>query len=110
MVLIAKVDTLEDFITPTIHPLTPLPGGKQKPLKAAKKAAKELDEDDLAFLEKKRAGMDILKSVKSFLIHADRYAHRGEGSQGHGQQGRWQGPSEHRIARHQEERKEMSNE
>jgi hypothetical protein len=32
-------------------------------LKAAKKANKELDEDDLAFLEKKRAGMDILKPI-----------------------------------------------
>lgn len=32
------------------------PGGKAKPLKAAKKVAKELDEDDKAFLEKKRAG------------------------------------------------------
>lgn len=31
-------------------------GGKAKPLKAAKKANKELDEDDLAFQEKKRAG------------------------------------------------------
>lgn len=31
-------------------------GGKAKPLKAAKKATKELDEDDLAFQEKKRAG------------------------------------------------------
>jgi hypothetical protein len=31
-------------------------GGKVKPLKQAKKAAKDLDEDDLAFLEKKRAG------------------------------------------------------
>ncbi|KAL2105987.1 hypothetical protein VUR80DRAFT_7445 [Thermomyces stellatus] len=30
-------------------------GGKAKPLKAAKKAAKELDEDDLAFREKQRA-------------------------------------------------------
>ncbi|KAH6880056.1 translation machinery associated TMA7 [Thelonectria olida] len=30
-------------------------GGKAKPLKAAKKQAKELDEDDMAFLEKKRA-------------------------------------------------------
>ncbi|KZL65577.1 hypothetical protein CI238_06263 [Colletotrichum incanum] len=30
-------------------------GGKAKPLKAAKKQAKELDEDDLAYLEKKRA-------------------------------------------------------
>lgn len=31
-------------------------GGKAKPLKAAKKAQKDMDEDDLAFLEKKRAG------------------------------------------------------
>ncbi|KAK2031733.1 translation machinery associated TMA7 [Colletotrichum zoysiae] len=30
-------------------------GGKAKPLKAAKKQAKDLDEEDLAFLEKKRA-------------------------------------------------------
>ncbi|KAJ9151051.1 hypothetical protein NKR19_g5033 [Coniochaeta hoffmannii] len=30
-------------------------GGKAKPLKAAKKDKKELDEDDKAFLEKKRA-------------------------------------------------------
>ncbi|CCF40939.1 hypothetical protein CH063_11369 [Colletotrichum higginsianum] len=30
-------------------------GGKAKPLKAAKKQAKDLDEDDLAYLEKKRA-------------------------------------------------------
>ncbi|KAK7447279.1 hypothetical protein Landi51_07154 [Colletotrichum acutatum] len=30
-------------------------GGKAKPLKAAKKAQKDMDEDDLAFLEKKRA-------------------------------------------------------
>ncbi|KAL2120362.1 hypothetical protein VTJ04DRAFT_4388 [Mycothermus thermophilus] len=30
-------------------------GGKAKPLKAPKKQAKELDEEDKAFLEKKRA-------------------------------------------------------
>lgn len=35
------------------------PGGKVKPLKAAKKEKKELDEDDLAFKEKQRAGMKI---------------------------------------------------
>jgi hypothetical protein len=33
-----------------------LAGGKIKPLKAAKKEKKELDEDDKAFLDKKRAG------------------------------------------------------
>ncbi len=32
-------------------------GGKVKPLKAAKKEQKDLDDDDKAFLEKKRAGM-----------------------------------------------------
>ncbi|CAI6087433.1 hypothetical protein V2G26_009823 [Clonostachys chloroleuca] len=40
-------------------------GGKQKPLKAAKKAAKELDEDDLAFLEKKRAEEKARKDMAS---------------------------------------------
>lgn len=39
-------------------------GGKAKPLKAAKKANKELDEDDLAFLEKKRAGTNSPPSPK----------------------------------------------
>jgi hypothetical protein len=33
-----------------------LVGGKVKPLKAAKKQAKELDEDDLAHREKMKAG------------------------------------------------------
>lgn len=38
--------------------LTPkTPGGKAKPLKAAKKQVKEMDEEDLAFAEKKRAGI-----------------------------------------------------
>ncbi|KAH8911087.1 translation machinery associated TMA7 [Coniochaeta sp. PMI_546] len=32
-------------------------GGKAKPLKAAKKDKRELDDEDKAFLEKKRAGM-----------------------------------------------------
>ncbi|KAK7721320.1 hypothetical protein SLS64_001616 [Diaporthe eres] len=35
-------------------------GGKAKPLKAAKKANKELDEDDLAYQEKKRAVTDAI--------------------------------------------------
>lgn len=35
---------------------TPCLGGKVKPLKQAKKQAKDLDDDDKAFLEKKRAG------------------------------------------------------
>lgn len=33
-----------------------IPGGKAKPLKAPKKAAKDMDDDDKAFLEKKKAG------------------------------------------------------
>lgn len=33
------------------------PGGKVKPLKSAKKEKKELDEDELAYKEKLRAGM-----------------------------------------------------
>lgn len=31
-------------------------GGKAKPLKAPKKASKDLDEDDIAFREKQKAG------------------------------------------------------
>ncbi|KAL8809784.1 MAG: hypothetical protein Q9223_002919 [Gallowayella weberi] len=31
-------------------------GGKAKPLKAPKKEKKEIDEDDLAFIEKQKAG------------------------------------------------------
>ncbi|KIH93664.1 translation machinery-associated protein 7 [Sporothrix brasiliensis 5110] len=38
-------------------------GGKVKPLKAAKKDKKELDEDDLAFLEKKRADEKARKDL-----------------------------------------------
>ncbi|SPO04037.1 uncharacterized protein DNG_06720 [Cephalotrichum gorgonifer] len=38
-------------------------GGKVKPLKAPKKAAKELDEDDLAFMEKKRAAEKAQKEL-----------------------------------------------
>jgi hypothetical protein len=37
--------------------LTPEPGGKAKPMKKPKSDKKELDEEDKAFLEKKRAGM-----------------------------------------------------
>ncbi|KAH7127547.1 hypothetical protein EDB81DRAFT_889341 [Dactylonectria macrodidyma] len=40
--------------------------GKAKPLKAAKKANKELDEDDLAFLEKKRA--ETLEPLRTSLL------------------------------------------
>ena len=43
-------------------PLTWLLGGKAKPLKQAKKATKELDEEDQAFHDKKRAGTICLFS------------------------------------------------
>lgn len=35
----------------------PTPGGKAKPLKAPEKEKKELDDEDLAFREKQKAGM-----------------------------------------------------
>ncbi|CAK7219863.1 Translation machinery-associated protein 7 [Sporothrix curviconia] len=38
-------------------------GGKVKPLKAAKKEKKELDDDDKAFLEKKRADEKARKDL-----------------------------------------------
>ncbi|KAL4743384.1 translation machinery associated TMA7 [Aspergillus similis] len=38
-------------------------GGKVKPLKAAKKDKKELDEDDLAFKEKQRAEAKAKKEL-----------------------------------------------
>ncbi len=37
-------------------------GGKAKPLKAAKKEKKELDEDELAYKAKQAAGMSIRTS------------------------------------------------
>ena len=45
-------------------------GGKAKPLKAAKKEKKELDEDDLAFQAKQRAGSsNLLARRMSTLFH-----------------------------------------
>lgn len=41
-------------------------GGKAKPLKAPKKDKKDLDEDDLAFKEKQKAGMKINSWVAGF--------------------------------------------
>lgn len=40
-------------------------GGKAKPLKAAKKEKKELDEDDIAFKERQKAGTSCLSSPKA---------------------------------------------
>ncbi|MCJ1325433.1 hypothetical protein MMC10_002096 [Thelotrema lepadinum] len=54
-------------------------GGKAKPLKAAKKEKKDLDEDDLAFLEKKKADA---KANKDMAEKA-----KGKGPMNSGQQG-----------------------
>lgn len=43
------------------YPANHIIGGKVKPLKAAKKEKKELDEDDLAYKEKQRAGKFLLQ-------------------------------------------------
>ncbi|GIJ87675.1 translation machinery-associated protein 7 [Aspergillus pseudoviridinutans] len=54
-------------------------GGKAKPLKAAKKEKKDLDEDDLAFKERQRAEA---KAKKELLEKA-----KGKGPLNTGQQG-----------------------
>ncbi|KAL9122159.1 MAG: hypothetical protein Q9187_001288 [Circinaria calcarea] len=58
-----KVCSYITFYPTSPRPLTPSPpGGKAKPLKAPKKEKKELDEDELAFREKQKAGMRTLAS------------------------------------------------
>lgn len=42
-----------------LHQLTLRVGGKAKPLKAPKKEKKELDEDDIAYREKLKAGTHL---------------------------------------------------
>ncbi|KAL4958282.1 translation machinery associated TMA7 [Aspergillus filifer] len=54
-------------------------GGKVKPLKAAKKERKELDEDDLAFQEKQRADA---KAKKELMDKAKGKGPLNTGSQG----------------------------
>ncbi|KAB8205854.1 Translation machinery associated TMA7 [Aspergillus parasiticus SU-1] len=54
-------------------------GGKVKPLKAAKKEKKELDEDDLAFKERQRAEA---KAKKDLLDKAKGKGPLNTGSQG----------------------------
>ncbi|KAE8360665.1 translation machinery associated TMA7 [Aspergillus caelatus] len=54
-------------------------GGKVKPLKAAKKDKKELDDDDLAFKEKQRAEA---KAKKDLLDKAKGKGPLNTGSQG----------------------------
>ncbi|KAI5166857.1 hypothetical protein NEIG_00723 [Nematocida sp. ERTm5] len=43
-------------------------GGKKKPLKAAKKSAKELDEHDLEFQEREREKKRLEKEMKDAIL------------------------------------------
>lgn len=90
--------------------LVPQPGGKAKPLKQAKKQSKDYDDDDKAFLDKKRAGTtkypNKTPSPRTERLLTETY--RREGPQGDGGQGRWQGPSELGRPGNQEERQEIS--
>ncbi|XP_068449458.1 translation machinery-associated protein 7 [Clinocottus analis] len=40
-------------------------GGKKKPLKAPKKAGKDLDDDDIAFKEKQKAEQKAMEQLKA---------------------------------------------
>lgn len=51
-----KVRSVSQSESTQKYPANHIIGGKVKPLKAAKKEKKELDEDDLAYKEKQRAG------------------------------------------------------
>ncbi|KAF5022491.1 hypothetical protein F66182_5463 [Fusarium sp. NRRL 66182] len=57
-------------------------GGKVKPLKQAKKAQKDLDDDDKAFLEKKRAGIPDEKARKELASKAGGKGPLNTGGQG----------------------------
>jgi hypothetical protein len=65
-----KVRKILDFFN-GLHSLTflRLAGGKVKPLKAAKKDKKELDEEDLAHQAKLKAGMSPLHSTTSDSVY-----------------------------------------
>ena len=61
---------LQTATYPTNSPTNAMPGrdgGKAKPLKAPKKAAKELTEEDLAFQAKKKADAAALKKAADAL-------------------------------------------
>jgi hypothetical protein len=83
-------------------------GGKVKPLKSAKKEKKDLDEDDLAFKEKQRAGMCSQRCIHILSVANPLFLiYRGQSQEGTSGQGKGQGSAEHRSAGHQEVRKEM---
>lgn len=85
-------------------------GGKAKPLKAPKKEKKELDEDDIAYREKLKAGTHFCPLYKSYLqeeqvVTLDSKTNpsfrRRKGKQGNGREGQRKRPTECRAARNQ---------
>lgn len=70
MVKAEKVRKISDVVE-EFHSLTfsRLAGGKVKPLKAAKKDKKELDEDDIAHQAKIKAGMSFYRPTKADYMY-----------------------------------------
>ena len=66
-----------------------------KPLKAAKKQQKEVDEDDVAFREKQKAGMDSAYTlyIPFPLVSTLTSRIRCQGSRRNGPEGCWEGTS-----------------
>jgi hypothetical protein len=62
-----KVRSVSQSESTQKYPANHIIGGKVKPLKAAKKEKKDLDEDELAFKEKQRAGEYYTPSKKESL-------------------------------------------
>ena len=48
-----------------MHNMSGRQGGKRKPLKAPKKAKKEINDDDIAFMQKKKEEQRALAEMKS---------------------------------------------
>lgn len=86
-------------------------GGKVKPLKAPKKETKELDEDEVAFKEKQKAGMFDCAVVVRFLCGQSLTGlgyHRCESEEGIYGKGQGQGTSEYWKPGYQEVREEIN--
>lgn len=91
------------------------PGGKVKPLKAPKKQQKDLDEDEIAFREKQKAGEFLYLLVTGAPFVSPRAlslttnsTHRGQGQEGTVGKGQGQGPPEHWNPGYQEVRQEIN--
>ena len=74
-------------------------GGKAKPLKAPKKEKKDMDDDDLAFQAKQKAGVLMKRSCAKGqkLIRPSRR----KGQQGDGREGKREGSTQRWAARYQ---------